>query len=85
MLAAWIEERHVQTKVTGILSGAILSTRGMRACAPGASMCADGGLTPWNKKRLEDKNLLTYAIFTRTFSESNVHYIVMHVPGIFLG
>lgn len=35
--------KDVQTKVTGILSAAMRSTSGMRACAPGARMCAKAG------------------------------------------
>lgn len=34
-------ERHVQMNDMGILNAAILSTKGMRAWAPGANICAE--------------------------------------------
>jgi hypothetical protein len=79
-----MEEQDVQTNVTGILRAAIRSTIGIRAYTPGESICADRRNT-FNQAKYKRKNVLTYAVFTGTFSESDVHDIVMQVPCVFLG
>jgi hypothetical protein len=60
----------------GILNAAILSTKGIRAWAPGANICAGGTLEIQIKCRAMG---LTDTIFPRTFRECNVHNVIVHI------
>jgi hypothetical protein len=60
----------------GIFNAATLSTKGMRAWAPGANICAGIRLRRYEKAQ---NNRLTNAVFTRTLCKGNVRNVVMHI------
>lgn len=64
-IVTWRQWLYSQTKVTGILSADIRSTRGMRACAPGARTWAKWSYQNGSYAMLIIE--LTYAIFPRSF------------------
>jgi hypothetical protein len=63
-------------KAMGILNAETLSTKGMRAWAPGANICAE---TRFEIIRSTEQIRLTNAIFAGTLCKGNVRNVVVHV------